>query len=176
MNTLKILSSDNLVIVDDEALQFDIAGLLDDDIWAVSFNGTVGEIEYTDPERANEPLNHLGDYQDIINLHVTQLAAAIAAETELQNTLDQAKAEMAVKMTGFKFRGVDISYTREDRAAVGEASNALEKKTPMGQFYVPDSMPIKISFSNGTRLPLTRAEFDNEFFPAFFAQAVAEFM
>lgn len=176
MNSLKILTSDNLVIVDGVPLTIAVGDLIDSAIWAISFENGVGEVEYSQLDRPNEIINHIGDYQEIIDLHGTELAKINESQAEIAQQNASEAAALQVKITGFEFRGVQISYTREDRALVLEANQALDKKKPDGQYYLSDDQALTLKFSNGTNLPLNREEFETEFFPVFFGVAASEFM
>ncbi len=176
MNKLKILVPDNLVMVDGITLQMDLTDLIASDIWAVSFEDGKGEIEFTDPDSANQTINHLADYQTIVDAHATILAQENELASEAAQLAAAQAADLKVKMDGFDYKGQMISFSQPDRRAVAEANQAFEKKDPSGSYYVPDTTALTIKFENGSTLALTRSEFDTEFFPQFFQRASADFM
>lgn len=178
MNNFKILVIDDLVMVDGIAVNIDMTDLADQGIWAVSFESASGrgEIEYADESKANLNINHLADYQHIVDQHALLLAQQTAEQEAAEQALAEQMQAIKIKTDGFDYKGVMVSYTIDDRRAVAEAGQVFDKKKPNGDYYVPDGLPLKIKFVNGTNVQLTRAQFENEFLPAFFPRASAEFM
>lgn len=74
---LTILVRDALVSVDYITLEMDLApyALELEGMHAVQFSGTSGEIEWLDPERPNDVIYTVDQFQPIIDDHATQLAA-----------------------------------------------------------------------------------------------------
>lgn len=176
MNSFKILVADDLVMVDGIAVNIDMTDLADRGIWAVSFEGGSGEIEYADESKANLNINHLADYQHIVDQHALLLAEQTAEQEAAEQALADQMQAIKIKTDGFDYKGAMVSYTTDDRRAVAEAGQVFDKKKPNGDYYVPDGLPLKIKFVNGTNVQLTREQFENEFLPAFFPRASAEFM
>lgn len=176
MTKVKIIAIDNVVMVDDVTLKIDTTELIDKGVWSVSFDGTTGEIEYTDDTKENQRINHVADYQRYIDLHGQELAKQTEEQAEIEQQMAAEMAPEKAKLDGFDYKGKLVSYTEKDRQRVAEASQTFEKKKPSGEPYVEDGQALKVTFANETVLWITREEFENEFFQAFFAHASPEFM
>ncbi len=176
MNTLKILVQDKLIMVDGVAMHFNLDDLIDADIWAVSFDNDKGEVEYIDPERENETINHVGPYQEIIDRHASAYQAMQAQQAEIEASNQAEAAALQLKLDGFDYKGTAVSFTEPDRRTVAEANAAFDKQTPAGDFYLADGVLLRMKFQNGNEIRVDRIEFDNEFFPQFFARASADFL
>jgi hypothetical protein len=68
---VKIGKEDKVVHIDGEVLKFDF--ILDDNIWAVQWDGTEGHIEYNDGT-PNETITDITPFQSIIDGHATEKA------------------------------------------------------------------------------------------------------
>jgi len=64
-----IVKEDRVVMVDGDGLNFDFA--LDDNIWAIQWNGSTGEVEYNDGA-PNLTLDSFSDYQYLVDAHSTE--------------------------------------------------------------------------------------------------------
>jgi len=64
-----IVKEDRVVMVDGDGLNFDFA--LDDNIWAIQWNGYTGEVEYNDGA-PNLTLDSFSDYQYLVDAHSTE--------------------------------------------------------------------------------------------------------
>ena len=84
MSIITIINSDNMVIVDGEAISFSFT--LDTNIWAIQWNGTSGHIEYAD-ETANVGISSIAPYQSIIDGHTTEKARLLSEEVAAAATL-----------------------------------------------------------------------------------------
>ena len=85
------------------------------------------------------------------------------------------------QLAGFDYNntGTMISFTREDRAAISEASILFDKQlpstlaadgvtvVPSAGPYIPDGQKVPIIFENGTKLSIDRLEFETVLLPAF---------
>jgi hypothetical protein len=93
---ITIIKEDRLVSVDGDALNFDYN--LDDNIWAIQWNGVNGEVEHNDGS-PNESINSFSDYQylvDAFNVEKQRLAdeaTQAQADTEAARTYVEKREE-----------------------------------------------------------------------------------
>lgn len=66
---ITIVKEDKVVMIDGEGLNFDFT--LDDNIWAIQWNGTTGEVEYNDGA-PNLTLESFSDYQYLVDGYNTE--------------------------------------------------------------------------------------------------------
>jgi hypothetical protein len=80
---IQVVVEDRVVSIDGEGMNFDF--VVDSGIWAIQWNGTVGEVEYNDG-RPNSPITSFVEYQHLIDGHATEKASkealAIQVETD----------------------------------------------------------------------------------------------
>ena len=94
---ITIIKEDNVVVVDGEAMNFDF--ILDNNIWAIQWNGTTGEVEYKD-NTPNLEITSFDEYQYLVDGFNTEkqrledVAAQEAADAEAALTYsDRRKPE-----------------------------------------------------------------------------------
>jgi len=76
-----IVKEDRVVMVDGDGLNFDFA--LDDNIWAIQWNGSTGEVEYNDGA-PNLTLDSFSDYQYLVDAHSTEKQRVSDEEAQAQ--------------------------------------------------------------------------------------------
>tara|TARA_R110000822_G_scaffold2851_1_gene13215 strand:- start:2578 stop:3000 length:423 start_codon:yes stop_codon:yes gene_type:complete len=87
MAVISMCKVDNAVSIDGNGQEVDLSGLASN-IWAIQWNGSSGEIEYTDGT-ANETISDMSPYSAYTDAHATAKAtedAAIAAEASAEAT------------------------------------------------------------------------------------------
>jgi hypothetical protein len=94
---IQVVAEDRVVSIDGEGVNFDF--VIDRDIWAIQWDGTVGHIEYNDG-KPNSTITSFIEYQYLIDGHATEKASiealAIQAETDrVANLTYQEKREAA---------------------------------------------------------------------------------
>lgn len=80
---ITVVNTDNVVMIDGEGLNFDFQ--LDDNIWAIQWNGTTGEIEYKD-NTPNEELTDFTRFQYLIDAYSAEKQRI--ADEEAQALID----------------------------------------------------------------------------------------
>ena len=81
---LTIVKSDNLVLIDNQAQTFDLSGYaLPENLWALQWQNTSGEIEYTD--KNNETIDVLPDWTTLIIAEHQSLAEEQKLQQEKTN-------------------------------------------------------------------------------------------
>ena len=174
MTTLKIINTDNVVIVDGNILTLNVSAMLPANVWAVSYDGAAGEVEYSDAT-PNAAISDINDYAAILQLHADELIIATAAQQPTAAEI-AAQADWATKMAGFTYNGTMVSFTAPDCVAVTQASIWFDKKDSNATDYVATADTLTLSFANGATVALNRLEFETQFLPAFFAQISPEFI
>jgi len=76
---ITIIKEDRLITIDGEALNFDYT--LDDNIWAIQWNGSSGEVEYNDGS-PNEPINSFTEYQYLVDAFNVEKQRLVDVETQ----------------------------------------------------------------------------------------------
>ena len=92
---ITIIKEDRLVSVNGDALNFDYN--LDDNIWAIQWNGVNGEVEYNDGS-PNQSINSFADYQYLLD-------AFNVEKQRLADEATQAQAEAEAAITYVEKRG-----------------------------------------------------------------------
>ena len=64
-----IVKEDKVVMIDGEAINFDFD--LPSNVWAIQWNGSTGEIEFTDGN-PNESITDFSAYQSLVDGHATE--------------------------------------------------------------------------------------------------------
>ena len=88
-----IVKEDKVVMIDGEAINFDFD--LPSNVWAIQWNGSTGEIEFTDGN-PNESITDFSAYQSLVDGHATekQRLADVATDAEAALTYaDRRKAK-----------------------------------------------------------------------------------
>lgn len=86
-----VIKEDNVVVVDGEALNFDFQ--LDNNIWAIQWDGTSGHIEYNDGT-PNKELTDFTEYQVLVDMHAT----------EKKRRADEESAEEAARLAARTYK------------------------------------------------------------------------
>ena len=81
-------AGDDTVIVDGVAVNFDLSPYLpDQNIWAIQWDGTTGEVEYSDG-RHNEVITDLSPYQGVLDAYTESLLPPVKTPAELLEELE----------------------------------------------------------------------------------------
>jgi len=80
---IAIVNEDKVILVDGEGLNFDFT--LADNIWAVQWNGTTGEIEFSDGT-PNQEITDFSDYQYLVDAYNAEKQRV--ADEEAQAAID----------------------------------------------------------------------------------------
>jgi len=91
---ISIVNEDKVIVLDGEGLNFDFT--LADNIWAIQWDGTTGEIEYNDGTPHLE-LTDFSDYQYLVDGFNTE-------KQRLSDEVAQAEADRIANMTYSDFR------------------------------------------------------------------------
>jgi len=76
-----IVKEDNVVLVDGEALNFDLSTItLPENFWALQWNGSSGHIEYNNPMIQNDEITSLPDWANVCVTKWQTRQAEIEAE------------------------------------------------------------------------------------------------
>lgn len=127
---------DHVVEKDGVPLSFDLTGMVASNIWAITWNGDSGEIEYNDGT-INEEITDLSGLDTVI--------AKFDEEKATKDAIDSAPVVPNPKMIGIEFEGVMCSATESDQNGLAAIRPEIEAGV--------DIPPFK--FSNGNRLKLT---------------------
>lgn len=174
MNKLSINTADNIVIVDDYAVNIDVSYLADQGIRHVYYNNGAGTISFIDNTRQNAEFTSLVQFKKETDAHALVMNAELAAMNEMAEL--EALNKSNDKLIGFDYGGTLVSYTKQDRDRVMQSDALFHKKNPLGEFYISDTALLKIKFSNGSKIKVTRDVFNNVFLPQFIQVAVVEFL
>lgn len=79
MQTLTIIVDDKLIVVDGVALNFEFE--IDQEVWAVQWQGQSGHIEYRDLNTVNEEIDSIAQFQYLVDAHNAE-KARLEAEAE----------------------------------------------------------------------------------------------
>jgi len=129
---IAIVNEDKVILVDGEGLNFDFT--LADNIWAVQWNGTTGEIEFSDGT-PNQEITDFSDYQYLVDAYNAEKQRV--ADEEAQAAID---AEAALTYADRR-RGaypsigdqLDMIYHNGDGGATFQAAiKAIKDKYPKG--------------------------------------------
>jgi len=102
---VSIVKEDRIVIVDGEGLNFDFA--LDDNIWAVQWNGTSGEVEHNDGT-ANREITDFAEFQGLVDAYNDE-------KQRLEAVAAQEQADGEASMTYVEYR-ISTYPSLEDQA------------------------------------------------------------
>jgi len=83
-----IIKEDRVVMLDGDAVNYDF--VLPDNVWAVQWNGTSGEVEFNDGT-PNEAITDISAYQSIIDGHATAKAEQAQADADAAVAAEAAK-------------------------------------------------------------------------------------
>ena len=80
---ITIVKEDRLVVIDGEGINFDFD--LPANVWAIQWDGTTGEIEFTDGT-PNEVITDFSAYQPLVEEHATEKQRLVDAEVQAEAT------------------------------------------------------------------------------------------
>jgi hypothetical protein len=66
---VQVVKQDRVVVVDGKGLNFDFE--LDSGIWAIQWNGSIGEVEYNDG-KPNLVITDFSEYQYLVDAHILE--------------------------------------------------------------------------------------------------------
>lgn len=105
---------DDTVILDDYLMNFDLAGLINDSIWAVQWNSESGEIEYKDD--TEEKIDSISQFQPIIDkFHELKSIQ----DLERQKREDKKNQYLASKEYAFLFIDEKAEFARQRLGSFG---------------------------------------------------------
>ena len=130
---ISIVNEDKVIVLDGEGLNFDFT--LADNIWAIQWDGTTGEIEYNDGTPRLE-LTDFSDYQYLVDGFNTE-------KQRLSDEVAQAEADRIANMTYSDFR-------REAYPPVTDYLDGIVKgDTAQVDKYIADCLAVKAKYPKG---------------------------
>ena len=95
------VKEDRVVMIDGEGLNFDYS--LPDNVWAIQWDGTSGEVEYNDGT-ANTTFDSLSDYQALVDGHATEKQRLVDVATQEEADATQEEADRIANLTYADYR------------------------------------------------------------------------
>jgi hypothetical protein len=104
-----IVKEDKVVMIDGEAINFDFD--LPSNVWAIQWNGSTGEIEFTDGN-PNESITDFSAYQSLVDGHATekQRLADVAVQEEADRIANMTYADKRAEAYPTQNEQNDMAY------------------------------------------------------------------
>ena len=128
-----IVKEDKVVMIDGEAINFDFD--LPSNVWAIQWNGSTGEIEFTDGN-PNESITDFSAYQSLVDGHATekQRLADVAVQEEADRIANMTYADKRAEAYPTQNEQNDMAYwdRQNNTTTLDDAISAVKLQFPKG--------------------------------------------
>ena len=126
-----IVKEDKVVMIDGEAINFDFD--LPSNVWAIQWNGSTGEIEFTDGN-PNESITDFSAYQSLVDGHATekQRLADVAVQEEADRIANMTYADKRAEAYPTQNEQNDMAYwdRQNGTTTLDDAISAVKLQFP----------------------------------------------
>ena len=128
---ISIVKEDKVVMIDGEAINFDFD--LPSNVWAIQWNGSTGEIEFTDGN-PNESITDFSAYQSLVDGHATekQRLADVAVQEEADRIANMTYADKRAEAYPTQNEQNDMAYwdRQNNTTTLDDAISAVKLQFP----------------------------------------------